>query len=348
MSNILSLFTNNIWNAALTIAVIVFVVSLFILENKLMKRYENKWNKVVLLLMFIVSAIVLLAGIGFILFIWGYDFSHYFEDTSVIILEFVEKSLGMIIGSVIVIALSMFIIKIAKLGFKSVGKKQGPLQKRKRTIAKVSLSIVRYFVGILAILIILSIWGVNVLPALAGLGILGLVIGLGAQKFINDLIAGFFIIFEHHFDVGDKIEVGGFKGEVTDIGLKTTRIKNWKGEIKILANGQINELINFSKNPSIAEVNFSIPYEEDAQKVIDLLTKELKTFMPRFPQIIEDPQVLGVTNLNTSGIDLRVIAKTENETHYPVERAMRLFIKEVLVQNNIEIPFQQVVVRNKD
>lgn len=348
MSNILSLFTNNIWNAALTIAVIVFVVSLFILENKLMKRYENKWNKVVLLLMFIVSAIVLLAGIGFILFIWGYDFSHYFEDTSVIILEFVEKSLGMIIGSVIVIALSMFIIKIAKLGFKSVGKKQGPLQKRKRTIAKVSLSIVRYFVGILAILIILSIWGVNVLPALAGLGILGLVIGLGAQKFINDLIAGFFIIFEHHFDVGDKIEVGGFKGEVTDIGLKTTRIKNWKGEIKILANGQINELINFSKNPSVAEVNFTIAYEEDAQKVIDLLTKELKTFMPRFPQIIEDPQVLGVTNLNTSGIDLRVIAKTENETHYPVERAMRLFIKEVLVQNNIEIPFQQVVVRNKD
>ncbi|MBM7452727.1 small conductance mechanosensitive channel [Acholeplasma morum] len=348
MSNILSLFTNNIWNAALTIAVIVFVVSLFILENKLMKRYENKWHKVVLLLMFIVSAIVLLAGIGFILFIWGYDFSHYFEDTSVIILEFIEKSLGMIIGSVIVIALSMFIIKIAKLGFKSVGKKQGPLQKRKRTIAKVSLSIVRYFVGILAILIILSIWGVNVLPALAGLGILGLVIGLGAQKFINDLIAGFFIIFEHHFDVGDKIEVGGFKGEVTDIGLKTTRIKNWKGEIKILANGQINELINFSKNPSVAEVYFTIAYEEDAQKVIDLLTKELKTFMSRFPQIIEDPQVLGVTNLNTSGIDLRVIAKTENETHYPVERAMRLFIKEVLDQNNIEIPFQQVVVRNKD
>lgn len=348
MSNILSLFTNNIWNAALTIAVIVFVISLFILENKLMKRYENKWNKVVLLLMFIVSAIVLLAGIGFILFIWGYDFSHYFEDTSVIILEFIEKSLGMIIGSVIVIALSMFIIKIAKLGFKSVGKKQGPLQKRKRTIAKVSLSIVRYFVGILAILIILSIWGVNVLPALAGLGILGLVIGLGAQKFINDLIAGFFIIFEHHFDVGDKIEVGGFKGEVTDIGLKTTRIKNWKGEIKILANGQINELINFSKNPSVAEVNFTITYEEDAQKVIDLLTKELKTFMSRFPQIIEDPQVLGVTNLNTNGIDIRVIAKTENETHYPVERAMRLFIKEVLNQNNIEIPFQQVVVRNKD
>jgi small conductance mechanosensitive channel len=187
-------------------------------------------------------------------------------------------------------------------------------------------------------------WNVNVVPALAGLGVAGIVIGLGAQKFINDLISGFFIIFEHHFDVGDIIEVEGFKGEVIDIGLKTTKVRNWRGEVKIFSNGSIDIVSNFSMNPSIGIIDFGISYQEDAQRTIDLLKSELPKIKEFLPDIIEDPLVLGVVELADSSVNIRVIVKTITEKHYGVERAIRQRIKELLDQNQIEIPFPQVVV----
>jgi small conductance mechanosensitive channel len=197
-------------------------------------------------------------------------------------------------------------------------------------------------------IIILSIWGVNVGPALAGLGIAGLVIGLGAQKFINDLISGFFIIFEQHYDIDDVIEVQGFKGVVTDIGLKTTRIRNWKGDVKIMANGDMTNLTNYSRNPSVAVVDFGIAYEEDIQKTFNLLEEYLPKFKATQPDVVEDPINLGVVSLGASSVDIRVMARTNNEKHYGIERALRKFIKDMLDENDVEIPFPQIVVSHKE
>lgn len=97
------------------------------------------------------------------------------------------------------------------------------------------MSLIRYAAYIICVIVILGIWKVNVMPALAGLGIVGLVVGLGAQKLISDFVSGLFVVFEHHFDVGDTIIVGDFKGEVIDIGLKTTKIRDWRGRVKIIA-----------------------------------------------------------------------------------------------------------------
>ena len=144
--------------------------------------------------------------------------------------------------------------------------------------------------------------------------------------------------------MGDTIEVKGFKGIVTDIGLKTTKIRNWKGEVKILSNGDINDITNYSRNPSVAVVEFGIAYKEDVQKTMDILTLELPKIREKFEQIIEDPVVMGVTALDNSSVNLRVIAKTMTEQHYAVERGIRKFIKEILDANGIEIPFPQVVV----
>jgi small conductance mechanosensitive channel len=194
------------------------------------------------------------------------------------------------------------------------------------------------------VLVILSIWGVDVLPALAGLGILGLVVGLGAQSLIKDLIAGFFIIFEHHFDVGDVVEINGFKGRVIDIGLKTTRVQNWKNDIKIFSNGNITESINYSLADSFAVIEFGISYGSDIQRTLELLEQELPKHMDKLPDLIDIPKVLGVTDLASSSVNIRVIAKTNPETQYAVERKLRQAIKELLDENGIEIPFPQVVV----
>ena len=336
-----------ILNTVYTALIVFALLLIFFYERKLLKR-EESLTKVTIIIIFILSFILLLFGIAGIMYIWNYDFSDYFNNLGTNLLTFIEDSVTRIVSMLLVIFVSLSIMKISKTTLNRVGLKDSPMKKRKRTIAKVTNSLIKYFIGILMILIVLSIWGVNVAPALAGLGILGLVIGLGAQRFINDLISGFFIVFEHHFDVGDKIEVQGFKGEVTSIGLKTTKIKNWKGEIKIVNNGEITTLINFSKNPSIAIVEFGIAYKENIQQTIDLLNTELPKLRLNYPVIIEDPKVIGTIDLASSSVNLRAIAKTLNEEHYAIERAMRQRIKEILDEHGIEIPFPQVVVYQRE
>ena len=342
MNNLIFLSTVAL-NSIFTAIIILSVIAILIFERNLLKKSEDTFKKGIIILIY--SATFLLLGFSTIgiLYIWDFDINSYFltiYDQGTIILV---DSVGKIVSSAIIIFISMLILKISKITLKRVGLKESMNQRRKRTVARVTRSITKYVVGILTILIVLSVWGVNVAPAVAGLGILGLVIGLGAQKFINDLISGFFIVFEHHFDVGDKIEVQGFKGEVIDIGLKTTKIKNWKNEIKILSNGEINNLINFSKEFSIAVVEFGIAYTEDVQATIDLLNRELPLMRKDYPEIVEDPKVLGVINLSNSSVDMRVIAKTLNEQHYAIERELRKRIKNILDDNEIEIPFPQVV-----
>ncbi|PKK94269.1 MAG: mechanosensitive ion channel protein MscS, partial [Tenericutes bacterium HGW-Tenericutes-6] len=127
-------------------------------------------------------------------------------------------------------------------------------------------------------------------------------------------------------------------------GLKTTKVKNWKGEIRIMNNGDVTNLIQFSKDLSVAVIDFGIAYHEDVQKTTEVLTLELPKIRNEFPEIVEDPKVLGVINLNNSSVDMRVICKTLNEQHYGVERAIRQRIKLILDEHGIEIPFPQVVV----
>lgn len=329
----------------LTVAIVAITITLFVLERIFIKRREETIKKWVLVLLFLSSLIVFLAGAFGIVWIWNYDIvlvlTQFWDD----FVAFVTTSVPALIGTTIVIFVWMLILRISKITLKRIGDKPGALQKRRKTLSKVIFSIINYSLAIISIIIILAIWGVDVLPALAGLGIVGLVVGLGAQKFIQDLIAGFFIIFEHHYDVGDVIEVAGFKGTVTDIGLKTTRLRNWRGEIKVLNNGDINTFINHSKNPSVAVVLFSISFKEDINKAISVLNDAFPSFRSKHKEVLlEDPTVSGVMNLGPNGVDLRITVKTLNEQHYGIERDLRKLIKETLEANNIEIPYPQIVI----
>lgn len=343
MTNTL-LFTSVILNITFTLGTVLLLVGFFILQNRLIKKREDTLKRFIVIGVYILDFILMVASIGFLLYVWNYDITTYLSTLSENFITFLEASINRAISSLLVLFIALLILRITKMSLSRLGQKEGPTKRRKRTVARVLRSITKYTVWIITIMIILSIWGVNVAPALAGLGILGLVIGLGAQKFINDLIAGFFIVFEHHFDVGDTVQVKGFKGIVTDIGLKTTKIKNWKNEVIILSNGEITDLINYSTDISVAVIDFGIAYHEDAQKTIELLNIELPKLKSVLPEIVEDPFVVGVINLNSSSVDLRVVCKTQNEQHYKVEREIRKRIKEILDENNIEIPFPQVVV----
>lgn len=141
--------------------------------------------------------------------------------------------------------------RILKVVFnKAGGKKTSPAgRQRIKTISQLISSILRYLFLIIVLLVVLSVLGVNVTSLLAGLGIMTAVIGLAFQDMIKDFIAGIAIIVENQFSVGDTViaQADGFKGTVTNIGLKTTEITNDKGEVKIMANHNIDGLINCTR-----------------------------------------------------------------------------------------------------
>jgi moderate conductance mechanosensitive channel len=218
---------------------------------------------------------------------------------------------------------------------------------RVMTILKVLVSIIRYTLWIITIIIILSIWGVDVAPALAGLGIAGLVIGLGAQKLISDFIAGLFIIFEQHYDVGDIIEVNGYRGTVIEIGLKSTKLQSWKGDIKIFSNSDMSPIINFSKTKSTAVVVVGVSYDTDITSLKTQLVPFLKEFKTSLDVLLSPVDFLGISNFLASSIELTFTVQTKPNMHFSVERELRLFLKTTFDQLNIHIPFDQLVIRKE-
>lgn len=245
------------------------------------------------------------------------------------------------------IIVGIIIISVVKYVLKKLFKiRKG--DNRTLTIGKLINSITKYTVSFIILLIILSELGVDIAPLIASAGVLGLAIGFGAQSIVKDFISGFFIIFENSFNVGDVVQINGFKGQVTILGLRTTRLLNWKGEVKIITNGDINEIINFSKSFSVAVVEFSVSYDSDLEEVKNIIIPFLDKLSDKYSQIIEKPSFSGVTSLGDSGIVLRITSKTISNNHYQLERDIRKEVVELLKLNNIEIPFPQIVVHNNE
>jgi small conductance mechanosensitive channel len=259
-----------------------------------------------------------------------------------IVLEWLKESTTSLIwtGSIIlVLIIILFISNIIASRFLKHNKR-----KRLITITRLIQSIVRYSLLIAAIIAILAAWHVDIMPLLAGAGIIGLIVGLGAQQLIRDLLAGISIVVENYYDVDDVIEIKGFKGKVVEIGLRSTRIVGWRGDLKIFANGDITEVVNFSKNPTIGLVEIKLAYSEDLNRVLSLIDENLYKIRDSFPQIIEGPNIVGLVSLGDNGQTIRITVKTISEQHYEVERAIYKLAKEIFKNNGIEISYQRTVI----
>ena len=223
---------------------------------------------------------------------------------------------------------------------------KGAKKQRVNTLKVLIINIIKYLIIIFVVLAILSVFGVNVKSILAGLGIGTAVIGLAFKDLATDLIAGFSIITEGEYEIGDTIEVDDFMGEVVFIGLRTTRIRNFKGATKIIANHYMDNIINYSENNSLAVVDVSIAYEckeEDIDKAFEELKKKLEG---KIPHATGELEVWGVNSLADSAVVYRVVVETEPMQQFAVERFLRKEIKKEFDQAKIKIPYQQIEVHN--
>lgn len=213
--------------------------------------------------------------------------------------------------------------------------------RRMTTIGKLMKNVTSYVVYFITIMLILSEFGINLGPLLAGAGVLGLAIGFGAQSLVKDVITGFFIVLEDQFAVGDVIQTGQFKGTVEVIGLRTTRIQSWTGEIHIIPNGMINEVTNFSVNNTVAVLDISIAHEEEVERAIEVI--RFTMLMVKDDNLINAPEVLGIQAIAATGITIRVIAECRPNMHPVVARKLNMEIKKALDASGIEIPYPRMV-----
>ncbi|MGI6679608.1 MAG: mechanosensitive ion channel family protein [Dehalobacterium sp.] len=212
-------------------------------------------------------------------------------------------------------------------------------EKRLETIKGISLSIVTYSIYFMAVMMILSVLGVNTASILASVGIIGLAVGFGAQSLVKDVITGFFMILENYFTVGEYIQAADVGGIVEDTGLRTTTIRDWGGELHIIPNSQITMVTNFSRGKARAQVDIRISYNENIDRAIEVLQKEADQVGREFEKtIVEPPRVLGVQDLGSSEVLIRVVAFTQALEQWSLERELRKRLKGALDRAGIEIP----------
>ncbi|CAH2714650.1 Small-conductance mechanosensitive channel [Neobacillus rhizosphaerae] len=249
---------------------------------------------------------------------------------------------------VAILVIANIIVRIGKVAIHNIFKirNMSPLnttERREDTLSKLLDSVLSYVVYFIALMMVLSVLGIDVKALIAGAGVVGLAVGFGAQSLVKDIISGFFIIFEDQFSVGDHIRIGLFEGNVETIGLRTTKIKSWTGEVHILPNGSITQVTNFSLNNSIAIVDIAISYGEDIEKAEKVIEEALKTMPSHYEELTKAPELLGIQTMGPTEIVLRVIAETLPMKQSGVSRAIRKDIKLLLDENGIKAPNPRLV-----
>jgi small-conductance mechanosensitive channel len=256
---------------------------------------------------------------------------------------------GIQIGIVLVVSITaLFILGItgsrmitAIVAQRPTGQSDEEVKKRANTLSSVILTTGQVLIILIAVLVILSEF-VNITPALAGAGVVGVAVGLGAQGLIKDLIAGFFIVMENQYRVGDIVNIAGIGGLVEDINLRRTVVRDMNGVVHTVPNSEIKVASNLTKEYSRVNLDISVSYETDldhATKVINRVCKELADDPKWASMIIKTPQVLRVEKLGDSGIDLKIFGDTRPTRQWDVASEIRKRVKKAFDQEGIEIPW---------
>ena len=223
-----------------------------------------------------------------------------------------------------------------------------PKNNRVRTMISLAKNVLRYAVILAAICVTLTIFNVDIVTILAGLGILALIIGFGAESLIADIVTGMFILIDNQYNIGDIIEVDGFRGTVTEINVRSTVITDVGCNIKIINNSDMKNILNRSDNSSLSVADFPIPYETD----LEALEKEIpgllqQIFRNNQPLMLKVPEYLGVNKLDDSAVLLRFTVDVAEGDIYMGTRALNHDLYIGMRKLGVEVPFPQIDVHQK-
>ena len=212
---------------------------------------------------------------------------------------------------------------------------------RQITVVRLVNNLIKCITTIVIVISVLAIWGIDTTALITGAGVLTLVVGLGMQSLISDVVAGLFIVFENEFNVGDIVTIDGFRGTVVSIGIRTTKLEAL-GNIKIVNNSDIRGILNQTVNPSTAQALIDIEYGESLERVEEVIKSKLPEMT--IEGVIGDISYDGVATLGASGVTLQFTAKCYEGDIFAVQREMNKRLKVMFDENGVGIPFNQLVV----
>ena len=234
----------------------------------------------------------------------------------------------LVIAGVILVIASILEL-IVNLGINMMGTKG-------ETIGRLILSLVKYASWIIFAYLTLLNLGFNPTTLLASLGLISFAVSLGAQELIKDILAGLSTVFEGEYQVGDIIEVGGFRGKVLEIGVRTTKLEGRGGNILIVANSDVSNIVNMTRKNSWYPLELRFASDETFDSVEELLKKELPGIGDRIPEIINGPFYKGITGLSGDVLTVSIIAECNEEDYHEGERSLNREIRHMLDKNGIK------------
>ncbi|MEA5541570.1 mechanosensitive ion channel family protein [Limnoraphis robusta Tam1] len=252
-----------------------------------------------------------------------------------------------IIKIIAMIFLSQVIFEVIYLVVEEIVFKEQNLtdiqRSRRLTLIPLFRSLLQYLIYFTVGISILYTLDINPAPILAGAGIVGIAVGLGAQALINDIVSGFFILFENYYLVGDYVEAGKaeekvVEGVVEAIELRTTRIRHPNGQLQIIRNGEMGSITNYSKEYIFALVEVVVPYDANLGHVYQIIEKIGQHLKANYLDVLEPTQVDGIETLGESNLMLRTLTKVKPGKHLQIQRILRKMFIKVLLQKGILVP----------
>jgi small-conductance mechanosensitive channel len=213
------------------------------------------------------------------------------------------------------------------------------VERRAETLRQIVRSVGSAVLGVLTVLYIATdLANYNPAPLLAGAGIVGLAIGFGAQSLVKDVIAGFFVLLEDQYGVGDTVRIANHEGVVEEMTLRVTVLRSGDGEVHVIPNGNIQTVTVLSRDWRRAVVDVSVARREELGRVFATLTRVGETLAQEMPGFILDkPTVIGVEKLTGLGTKLRVAVRTLPTKHGEIEHEWRRRIKEAFDKEGIQL-----------
>ncbi|MDP2859890.1 MAG: mechanosensitive ion channel [Bacillota bacterium] len=248
---------------------------------------------------------------------------------------------GIVVRILLLMVLGNLVIRVGSAVINRViaARKPGaPGLPRVRTMAALLRSVLKYAVDFVVLVSVLELVDIKTSSVLAGAGIVGLAVGFGAQNLVKDVIAGFFILLEDQFAVGDYVTIAGITGTVEEVGLRSTRVRGLGGETHVIPNGIIDRSANMSRGSTLAVVDVPVSADEQIGRVSQVLKDAIAGIGRSESAIKEGPELLGPVALSEKGVTLRITARTEALQHWAVERRIRTVVKEAFEHEGIRFP----------
>ncbi|RMF84515.1 MAG: hypothetical protein D6736_19130 [Nitrospinota bacterium] len=303
-------------------------------------------------LRYVISYLVYILAIFTIVGIWGVDLSGIYatltsETSRTYLWRFVSAGLVILVSTLLLRLAYQLIDRVFILPPEEARawRKKLAMGEKGKTIAPLLKDLLRYTTIFIAGVLVLLRLGVDPTPILAGLGVISLALGFGAQTLVRDVISGLFILFEGLIRVGDVVNFGDTAGLVEEVGLRVTKYRQFSGELRVIPNGEIRAFGNFNRQWVRAVVTVGVAYEQDVGKAMRVMEEVGKTWaMERTDIVLETPEVQGILDFADSAITIRLVVKVKPLQHWAAERELRRRIKEAFDREGVEIPFPRRVV----